>query len=221
MLLSTWLLYVAAVLVLTVTPGPSVFICVSKSVQAGPRQAAWVALGSTSAIVGIMALSAFGLGALLAASETLFTALKWLGAGYLAYLGVLALLAPATDFAPTASDESNAANATDGSVANQEPKRQLFMTGFWVGASNPKALLFFGALFPQFINANAAQGPQYLVLGATFVFFELLWLTVYITSAARAKTWLAQPRRALAFNRVTGVVFLTLAGLLATSKRST
>ena len=208
---STWLLYVAAVFVLTVTPGPSVFICMSKSVQSGPRQAAWVALGSTSAIVGIMTLSAFGLGALLATSEALFTVLKWLGAGYLAYLGVVALLAPASGFAPAEPDAPN---------ATPEPRRQLFMTGFWVGASNPKALLFFGALFPQFIDPSAAQGPQFLALGATFVFFELSWLAVYIASAARAKTWLAQPRRALAFNRVTGLVFLTLAGLVATSKRS-
>ena len=74
MLLSTWLLYVAAVFVLTVTPGPSVLMCVSTAVNLGPRKALITSLGSTSAIVGLMTLSALGLGALLAASETLFTA---------------------------------------------------------------------------------------------------------------------------------------------------
>ena len=211
MTLSTWLLFVAAVFVLTVTPGPSVFICVSTSVQSGPHRALWVALGSTTAIVGIMTLSALGLGALLAASETLFSTLKWLGAAYLAYLGITALLAPASDFAIAEPGANGPAVKT---------RRASFMTGFWVGASNPKALLFFGALFPQFIDPASAQAPQFLVLGSTFVFFELLWLAVYIVGAGRAKTWLAQPRRALAFNRVTGVVFLALAGLLATSKRS-
>ena len=208
---STWLLYVAAVLVLTVTPGPSVFVCVSKSAQSGPRAAAWVALGSTSAIVGIMTLSAFGLGTLLAASEALFNALKWLGAAYLAYLGVQALRSTSTEFAPT---------PMEGPIHTVEPVRRLFLQGFWVGAGNPKALLFFGAVFPQFMDPASAQVPQFMVLGATFVFFELSWLAVYVVTAARAKKWLAQPRRALAFNRLTGLVFLALAGLLATSKRN-
>ena len=81
--LSTWLLYGAAVLLLTATPGPSVLMCVSTSVNLGTRKALVVALGSTTAIVGIRVLSALGLGAALAASETLFAALKWLGVAYL------------------------------------------------------------------------------------------------------------------------------------------
>lgn len=205
MLLSTWLLYVAAVFVLTVTPGPSVLMCVSTAVNLGPRKALITSLGSTSAIVGLMALSALGLGALLAASETLFTALKWAGAVYLAYLGVRALLAPASDI-----------QVAGGAVAGG---RRLFAQGFLVGLSNPKALLFFGALFPQFLNPAAPQLPQFLVLGATFVCFELGWLTVYALSAARAQRWLQQPQRARQFNRLTGAVFLLAAGLLATSKR--
>lgn len=207
MTLSTWFLYVAAVLVLTVTPGPTVLMCISTSIHLGPRKALTAALGSTAAIVGIMALSALGLGAALAASETLFSALKWLGAAYLAYLGVAALLAPAANIAVAGGVESN------------QPWR-LVGQGFLVGASNPKALLFFGALFPQFLDPAAAQGPQFAVMGLTFVFFELLWLTVYALTAARAKRWLQQPRRATLFNRATGVVFLVAAGLLASSKRS-
>lgn len=207
MTLATWLVYVAAVLVLTVTPGPSVLMCISTSVQFGPRRALTAALGSTTAIVGIMVLSALGLGAVLAASETLFTLLKWLGAAYLAYLGVTALLARASAFAvPQAGD-------------SPEAPKKLFVRGLMVGASNPKALLFFGALFPQFINPTAPQWPQFLVLGLTFVFFELLWLIVYALTAAKARRWLQQPRRATMFNRATGVVFLLAAALVATSKR--
>jgi len=205
MTLSTWLLYVAAVFVLTVTPGPSVLMCVSTSVNFGPRKALITSLGSTSAIVGLMTLSALGLGALLAASEALFTALKWAGAAYLAYLGVRALLAPASDI------------RVEGGA--QVGGRRLFVQGFLVGLSNPKALLFFGALFPQFLNPAAPQLPQFLVLGATFVCFELGWLTVYALTASRAQRWLQQPHRARQFNRLTGVVFLLAAGLLATSKR--
>lgn len=207
MTFSTWLLYVAAVLVLTVTPGPSVLMCISTSVNLGVRKALIASLGSTTAIVGIMALSALGLGAALAASETLFTVIKWLGAGYLAYLGVKSLWSSATDIAVSGSVQASSG-------------RRLFGQGFLVGASNPKALLFFGALFPQFIVPGEPQAPQFLVLGTTFIFFELGWLTVYALSASKAKRWLQQPRRAKLFNRATGVVFLLAAAVLAGSKRN-
>jgi len=88
-----------------------------------------------------------------------------------------------------------------------------------VGASNPKALLFFGALFPQFMDPAASQASQFLVLGGTFVVFELFWLSVYTLTASRARAWLEQPRRARLFNRATGAVFLLAAGLLATTRR--
>ena len=204
---STWLFYVAAVFVLTVTPGPSVLMCISTSVNMGPRKALIASLGSTTAIVAIMVLSALGLGAALAASDLLFTALKWLGAAYLAYLGITSLFSKGRDI--SVSDPSTLSSS-----------RRLFRKGFFVGASNPKALLFFGALFPQFIAPNEPYLPQFLVLGVTFVFFELFWLTIYALSAARAKVWLQQPRRATLFNRATGVVFLLAAGILATNKRS-
>lgn len=207
MTVSTWFLYVVAVLVLTITPGPSVLMCVSTSVNLGPRKALMAALGSTTAIVLIMVLSALGLGAALAASEGLFTAIKWLGAAYLAYLGLASLLSSAGDI------------KVSGGIAPSTPTR-LFAQGFLVGASNPKALLFFGALFPQFINPSEPPMSQYLVLGVTFVFFELLWLTVYALSASKAKQWLQQPRRAKLFNRATGIVFLVAAGLVASSKRA-
>ena len=99
MTLSHWLLYVLAVLVLTATPGPSVLMCISTSVNLGARKAVVTSLGSTTAIVGIMVLSALGLGAALAASELLFNVLKWLGAAYLAYLGVVSLLSKTSEIA--------------------------------------------------------------------------------------------------------------------------
>jgi threonine/homoserine/homoserine lactone efflux protein len=147
-----------------------------------------------------------GLGTVLAASETLFSALKWLGAGYLAYLGVTALLSKASSIA-----------VPDSSVP-QVSARALFGRGALVGASNPKALLFFGALFPQFIDPSVAQTGQFLILGVTFIFFELFWLSFYAVTAAKARHWLQKPRRAKLFNRITGAVFLFAAGLLATSK---
>ena len=207
MTLTTWLLYAAAVLVLTVTPGPSVLMCISTSVQHGPRRAMAASLGSTTAIAGIMLLSMLGLGTVLATSDVLFSALKWLGASYLAYLGITSLLSKASNLTVP-----NAALAQVGA-------RSLFAHGLLVGASNPKALLFFGALLPQFIDPTAPQFGQFLILGVTFVSFELFWLSLYAVAASRARQWLQKPRRAMLFNRTTGVVFLLAAGLLATSKR--
>lgn len=177
------------------------------------RKALIASLGSTTAIVCMMALPVFGLGTALAASETLFTAIKWLGAAYLAYLGIMALLSSITDIVVSASEpEPEPLEASTG--------RRLFGQGFLVGASNPQALLFFGALFPQFIIPGAPQIPQFLLLGATFIFFELAWLTIYALSASKAKRWLQQPRRAKLFNRATGIVFLLAAAALACSKQS-
>ena len=143
-----------------------------------------------------------GLGSGLAASDVLFSALKWLGAGYLAYLGIVSLLSTASTL------------AVPDACAPEVGARALFARGMLVGASNPKALLFFGALFPQFVEPSAPQAGQFLVLVATFIFFELFWRSVYAGTAARARHWLQKPRRATLFNRATGVVFLLAAGLV-------
>lgn len=206
MSLNTWLVYVAAVFVLTVTPGPSVLMTVSTSVNRGFRQAVLAALGSTIAIVCIMGLSAVGLGAILSTSELLFSVLKWAGAAYLAYLGITSLLSP------------NRNLLLSEQVEPMQPRS--FVRGFLVGASNPKALVFFTALFPQFIDPAHPQLPQFLVLCCTFVAFEFFWLLTYAALGSRAKRWLQQPGRAVAFNRATGGVFLLAAGILASARRS-
>lgn len=182
-------------------------MAVSTSVNRGFRQAVLASLGSTSAVVGIMALSAAGLGAVLATSETLFSCLKWAGAAYLAYLGVTSLLSSASKLELAESERSS--------------RQHSFVRGFLVGASNPKALVFFTALFPQFIDPSRPQLPQFLVLCATFVCFELFWLCTYSALGARAKRWLQAPGRVVLFNRATGGVFLLAAGALASVKRAT
>ena len=177
MSLSTWLLYAAAVFVLTVTPGPSVLMCVTQGVNHGARRALFAALGSVTAVVGIMACSAVGLGAVLATSERAFSAVKWLGVAYLLYVGITTLRSTASSFELPA----------DG---NASPNRLgLYVKGLLVGASNPKALLFFTAFFPQFLNPAAPQLPQFMVLGITFVCFELFWLMFYASFAARIAPW--------------------------------
>ena len=208
--LNTWLIYVAAVLVLTVTPGPSVLMTISTSVNRGLRQAILAALGSTSAIVCIMALSALGLGALLAASETLFSLLKWAGAAYLAYLGISSLLSSRSTLA-FSGDERSGGNRNPG---NPEALSGAFL---WEPAT-PRHWCFLPRCFRNSWMPRARKALQFLVLGATFVAFELFWLCTYAALGVRARHWLQAPGRALMFNRATGGVFLLAAGCAGVGK---
>ncbi len=210
--IETWLLYVAAVFVLTVTPGPSVLMCVTSGVNHGAHRTFFCAAGSVTSVVGIMACSAAGLGAALSASEHAFSVIKWLGVAYLFYIGVTTLLSTHSSFELPAQAVTNA--------THQASRLSLYVKGLLVGASNPKALLFFTAFFPQFINPAAPQLPQFLILGATFIGFEFFWLMFYATFAARVAPWLRVKGRAKVFNRVSGIIFIGASALLATVKRA-
>jgi threonine/homoserine/homoserine lactone efflux protein len=210
MTLQTFFLYLAAVFVLTVTPGPSVLMCITNGIHHGVRRAFAGALGSVTAVCLIMVVSAAGLGAILAVSEKVFLILKWCGVAYLAYIGVRTFFSTQSTIGV---DEGHA-------PATAKSRASLYWQGFLVGGSNPKALLFFTAFFPQFINPQAAQLPQFLVLGATFVCFELFWLTFYAHFAARVAPWLRTPGRAKMFNRLSGATFIGAGALLATVQRN-
>ncbi|MES2105001.1 MAG: LysE family translocator [Pseudomonadota bacterium] len=205
-----WLLYVAAVFVLTVTPGPSVLLCITNGIHFGARRTFASAVGSITAVCMIMLVSAAGLGAVLAASEKIFVVIKWVGAAYLIYIGVKTFFSTQSSI------------AVDSPAASAPPKSlpALYLQGFLVGASNPKALLFFSAFFPQFLNPDLPQLPQFMVLGATFVCFECFWLMFYASFAARIAPWLQTAGRARMFNRVSGITFIGAGALLASVKRN-
>ena len=211
MLLHTWLLYVAAVFVLTVTPGPSVLMCVTNSVKYGVRRASASALGSITAGCLIIAVVAIGFGAVLAASEKVFQVIKWIGVAYLLYLGLTSFFSKESSF--EVKDGDSKADAAK-SLAS------LYLHGFLIGITNPKGLLFFSAFLPQFLDPKAPQIPQFLVMGLTFVVFESLWLMFYSSFAASVAPWLRAAGRAKMFNRVTGSIFVGAGTLLATIKRS-
>jgi len=208
MTFDTWLYYFLAVLVLTASPGPSVLLCLSKSVTQGFRSAVFTALGSLLAILGIMSLSFTGLGVLIASSELLFNIIKWLGCAYLVYLGYLALMS---------KQESFQLGNQSPNVARQS-RLSLFSSGFIVGASNPKAIVFFTALFPQFIDTTEPMLLQYLAFTVTFAVLEMTWLLAYAVMGAKSSGWLMQKGRAKVFNRITGGVFVSAGLLLATSR---
>lgn len=207
--ISTWTLYFIAVLILTASPGPSALFCMSKAITSGKRSGIYAALGSLTAITLILSLSFTGLGVIIATSELAFNIIKWLGASYLIYLGIKALLSKSTDFA-----------LTDLPVENNQQSMQHFISGFIIGASNPKAIVFFTALFPQFINPGDSLLTQYLIYSGTFILLELSWLLFYVMLGVKSSKWLFEKGRTAFFNKLSGSVFIGAGALLSLSNRS-
>ena len=208
MTLTTYFLYLAAVALLIFTPGPTMLMCMTTSLNHGPRKAMTSVAGSVSAVLGVMLLSALGLGALLAASETAFTVAKLLGAAYLIYLGV-----------KTFRNDASVLRAEAGPL--EAPRRSFFLRGFLVGASNPKAVLFFAAFFPQFLNPAEPFVPQFAILALTFMAFEFSVLCGCALGVSRIAPLLRSSRAVRWFNRVSGGLFTLMGGLLLLTRRHT
>lgn len=208
--IETWLYYTFAVLVLSASPGPNVLLCMTKAITQGFRASVFTALGGLTAIVSIMTLSFTGLGVVIASSELAFNIIKWAGALYLIYLGYKALT----------SKQENYHISEQERRAPKVSKKTLYISGFIVGASNPKAIVFFTALFPQFINITEPLISQYLVFALTFAALELIWLLFYSYLGAKSSKWLLQEGRAKFFNRITGGVFIGAGVLLSTSSKA-
>jgi homoserine/homoserine lactone efflux protein len=206
MTLSTYLLYLLAVTLLIVTPGPTMLMTLTNSVNHGPWRAVASLSGALAANFGIMVLSALGMGAVLAASEAAFTTLKVIGAAYLIWLGIRTFRGGAS------LDLGGQGEAPRGS--------SLFMQGVLVGASNPKSLLFFTAFFPQFIDPSAAFLPQFLLLSLTFVLGDFMTLGAGAFGVGRVAPWLRQAHVVRWINRVCGGLFAFLGGLLLFARRN-
>lgn len=206
MTLSTYLLYVIAVALLIVTPGPTMLMCMTNSINHGARRAMTSVAGSVTAVLGVMLLSAMGLGALLAASETAFITAKVVGAAYLIWLGIRTF-------------RSNTVLRVDDQAA-APARRSFYLQGLMVGASNPKAVLFFAAFFPQFLNPAAPVAPQFAILAATFVVFEFIVLTLCALGVARLMPLLRSSAPARWINRICGGLFTLMGGLLLLTRRS-
>jgi len=156
---SNYLFYVTAILVLTASPGPSVLYCITQSITHGFKASVYSVLGVMISIVGIMTLSFTGLGVIISSSELAFNIIKWVGAAYLIFVGIKLFFSELTEMGFSEKTE--------------EPKREFskttqFFGGFLVGATNPKAIVFFTALFPQFIDMSKPLFTQYIILVSTF-----------------------------------------------------
>lgn len=175
----------------------------------GHRRALWNIAGLQLGILLVLAIVAAGLGALLAASTTAFTVVKWLGALYLIWLGIEQWRAPARPIIDTNADASTAVTP-----------RQLLLRGFLVNATNPKGIVFMLAVLPQFIDPARPQLPQYVICGATLFFTDFVVMNGYTGLAARLLSTLRDPLHVKWMNRAFGSLFITAGALLATFKRA-
>jgi homoserine/homoserine lactone efflux protein len=184
MTFETWLLFLIMETALSLSPGPAVFYVVSQGIRAFPR-AVPATLGILSANACYFALSATSLGALIAASARFFTIAKWAGAAYLIYLGIKSLRSAAASHSialtgTTAPGDREARGGHPPGVGTRgNDRRQIYLGALTLQLSNPKALLFFLALLPQFIDTQRAVAPQMLILAATSMLPECCILLAY------------------------------------------
>lgn len=198
--------YVVATLVVLAIPGPTIMLVVSYALSHGRKSAlasiTGVALGDATAAT----ISLVGLGALLAASATLFTILKWVGAAYLVWLGVKLWRSPPLPL------DTDAVGPTNG--------RTILLHAWLVTALNPKGIAFFIAFLPHFIAPGAPVTPQLFLLGATFVVLAIVNAAFYAMAASAVRKQVRRPETLRLLNRVGGSVLVGAGVLTALVRRA-
>ncbi|CDS53378.1 Lysine exporter protein (LYSE/YGGA) [Polaromonas sp. CG9_12] len=213
-------LFVVAGLVLNLTPGPDVLYIVTNALRSGVRAGVVAALGITAGCFVHIFAAAIGVSALMAASVTAFTLLKWAGAAYLVWVGLRMLLARAP-----IPDVSIAINSIAGHACQKSAKalKRVFFQGFWTNALNPKVALFFLAFVPQFIAPGVQhKALAFLLLGLLFN-FNSLWVNIgWAAVAAWMAGRMASVQRALhGLERAAGLMFIGFGLKLAFSDHPT
>lgn len=199
MTLETWLLFSGAALVVILIPGPLSLLMISNSLNYGLLRSYPAFLGGVLASVCLLSASALGLGALLLASEQLFSALKIVGGLYLFYLAWQSW-----------KQSRQPATAAEVPVAQSNPRfGSLFWRAFVLGASNPKDILFFAAFLPQFLNAQQPFLGQLLIMIATWTVLDLACKLAYGLSAHGAARYLRSGKGQTWFNRISAGLFGT------------
>jgi len=195
MALHTWTIYLFAAIGLSLTPGPNSLLALTHGALHGHRKALFTVSGGAVGFVSLIALSMLGIGALLQASASALGVLKWAGGAYLVWLGVQLWRAPAMRLMAEPS-------------AGEARGATLFRQGLLAAASNPKALLFYGAFLPQFIDPGRDLATQFLVMAGTFATIEFFVEYLLARLAHRVRPWLERLGRR--FNRVCGGMFAAM-----------
>ena len=201
MALDNWVLFIIAVLALMSTPGPSQLLMLSNSATYGLKNSVATIAGDLSANLLQMIIATAGIGLLIASFDNILIYIKWIGVIYLVWNALKLIL----------SKKQNANNYKKSN--NKKIYRKLFLQGFLTSASNPKAILFFAALFPQFIFANGDIWIQFLILSITYISIDGIFLLFYGFAASKI-AMMIKSNSSLIINKVGGSLMLVAAFLL-------
>ncbi|MDH4656057.1 homoserine/homoserine lactone efflux protein [Pseudomonas sp. JS3066] len=208
MALQTWLAFLVACWVISLSPGAGAIASMSSGLQYGFLRGYWNALGLQIGLALQIAIVAAGVGAILATSALAFSLIKWFGVVYLVYLAVKQWRALPSDMSNDSAERPIGRPLT------------LVLRGFLVNFSNPKAIVFMLAVLPQFIDPHAPLVEQYLVMGVTMITVDLIVMAGYTGLAARVLRLLRSPRQQRLMNRSFAALFVGAAALLATVRRA-
>lgn len=206
--LSTWLAFFAACWAISISPGAGAVAAMTAGLNHGFRRGYVTVVGLILGIWTQMGVVGVGLGALVAASTLAFQAIKWAGVAYLVWLGVQQWRAPVRPLAEAAEGDAPAFDA-----------RQSVLRGWAINAVNPKGTVFLLAVLPQFLDLSAPLAPQYLLMGLSLGFTDLVVMGCYTALAARVLSSLRSESHVRATNRVFGALFMVAGAFLALFKR--
>lgn len=182
-------LFITLTLFVSASPGPVMLSCMADAGRFGFGKSLFTMLGASAGNLILMLLSAIGLGLLVEQAEWIFNAIKWIGAAYLVYLGIQLFIASPHNF------------DTD---VPQARNHHLFFKSLLVATTNPKGLIYFGALFPQFIDIEKSMPPQFAVLTVIFLLMDLVWMVIYAKGGSFIMQWMKSPEHQRWFNRISG-----------------
>jgi homoserine/homoserine lactone efflux protein len=206
---SVWLGFFAASWAISISPGAGAVAAMTAGLQHGFARGYCLTFGLILGLWSQLLLVGAGLGALIVASSTAFAAVKWLGVAYLLWLGIAQWRAPAVGVRAVGERQATVS------------RRSIVARGWALNTVNPKGTLFMLAVVPQFLDPSRPLVAQYLVIGATLAFTDLVINAGYTAFASKALAALRTPRQMRWVNRVFGGLFIGLAAILAGVKRGT
>ncbi|MGO2363988.1 MAG: LysE family translocator [Psychrobacter sp.] len=226
--------FFASTFFISATPGPNMLLAFQYGMNYGVKRTLWTLAGLSVGLFILLLSTLLGLDVISRQSPWLLTVIKAVGALYLIYLGVTSwrdassssLMKDAREMSEEVAAEYSISDSQDtlgkpqarslsSAAVNMAPSNtRLFRTGVWVSLSNPKAILFFAAFFPKFINFSAPLWPQYVLLTIGLFLSETIWQTIYTLGGKKLASWLDIGNRLAWLNRGCGVIFIIIAAAL-------
>ena len=205
--LTLWISFIGTVLILVITPGPSVLLATANSMKYGVKKTTGTILGDLSANLLQIILASAGLATIIISSGELFQLIKWFGVLYLIYIGIKKIIiSPKIELNKNYLKDKNFFN--------------LYTEGFLMSAANPKAIVFFAALFPLFISESQPFIPQIIILAITFLILDGLSLSIYAHFATKLKVYLENEEKVYLQNKIVGSLLILSGFMLSLVKRT-